>query len=63
MNVIIDLDYQTIGGFNIPQHVTFGIPGCLFHLDGVFFLFCFERDKRATTNKMNPYSLMTAART
>jgi hypothetical protein len=27
MNVIIDLDYQTIGGFNIPQHVTFGIPG------------------------------------
>jgi hypothetical protein len=27
MNVNIDLDYQTIGGFNVPQHVTFGIPG------------------------------------
>jgi hypothetical protein len=27
MNVSISLDYQTIGGFNVPQHVTFGIGG------------------------------------
>jgi hypothetical protein len=27
MNVAIDLDYQSVDGFNIPQHVSFGLPG------------------------------------